>query len=65
MENLKQYRDYETISEKLMKGECPPEVFLALVGWATGKFVPITNNEASFVTNATPSSESRSYEAWG
>jgi hypothetical protein len=37
MEKLKEYRDYETISEKLMKGECPPEMFLLLVGWASGE----------------------------
>lgn len=45
MKELEQYKDFETISEKLMKGECPEEVFLALVGWATGSVSTVTKSD--------------------
>lgn len=43
---MKQFQDYETISQKLMNGECPPEVFLALVGWISPKPVLTVLNPA-------------------
>lgn len=53
---LKQYKDYKTISELLMEGKCPPDVFALMVGWVSGKLVPITNKKVRSATNATPSS---------
>ena len=37
MTTIPQYKDYRTISELLMSGECPAEMFALFVAWVSGE----------------------------